>query len=258
MTLPDSLLFAAAIADHRFLTALAIAALSGLVRGFSGFGSALIYMPLIAAIYDPRVAAVTLLLIDTAGAAPFAVRAFPQCTWREVLPIFIAAAVAVPFGAMALKVIDPTILRWVMAILVLSLLGVLMSGWRYHGRPRLPITVAVGLFSGFGGGVVQIAGPAVIIYWLGTANAAVTVRANLLAYFLLLDATLCVVYYWQGLLTAELLALSALLAIPFFVTTAAGAYFFAGTSDQLYRRIAYVIIAVAALLSLPALDRWLR
>ena len=49
MTLPDSLLFAAAIADHRFLTALAIAALSGLVRGFSGFGSALIYMPLIAA-----------------------------------------------------------------------------------------------------------------------------------------------------------------------------------------------------------------
>jgi len=143
MTLPDNSLFAAAIADHRFLTALAIAALSGLVRGFSGFGSALIYMPLIAAVYDPRVAAVT-------------------------------------------------------------------------------------------------------------------VRANLLPYFLLLDATLCVVYYWQGLLTPELLALSALLAIPFFVTTAVGAYFFASTSDRLYRRIAYVIIAVAALLSLPVLDRWPR
>ncbi len=37
---------------------MAIAALSGLVRGFSGFGSALIYMPLMAAIYDPRIAAV--------------------------------------------------------------------------------------------------------------------------------------------------------------------------------------------------------
>jgi uncharacterized protein len=255
MTLPDNSLFAAAIADRRFLAALAIAALAGLVRGFSGFGSALIYMPLIAAVYDPRAAAVTLLLIDTAGAAPFAVRAFPQCTWREVLPIFIAAAIAVPFGAMALKVIDPTVLRWFMAILILLLLTILMSGWRYHGRPRLPITVAVGLFSGFGGGAMQIAGPAVIIYWLGTANAAVTVRANLLVYFLLLDATLCVVYYWQGLLTAELLALSALLAIPFFVTTAVGAYFFASTCDQLYRRIAYVIIAAAALLSLPALDR---
>src|SRR5256714_11033716 len=112
MTLPDSLLFAAAIADHRFLTALAIAALAGLVRGFSGFGSALIYMPLIAAVYDPRAAAVTLLLIDTVGAAPFAVRAFWHCTWREVVPIFIAATVAIPVGAMALRLRDPNLLRW--------------------------------------------------------------------------------------------------------------------------------------------------
>ena len=49
MTLPDSSLFAAAMADRRFLAALAVAALSGVVRGFSGFGSALIYMPLVAA-----------------------------------------------------------------------------------------------------------------------------------------------------------------------------------------------------------------
>jgi uncharacterized membrane protein YfcA len=255
---PDNSLFAAALADHRFWLALAIAALAGIVRGFSGFGSALIYMPLVAAVYDPRVAAVTLLLIDTVGAAPFAVRAFPRCTWREVLPIFVAAAVAVPFGTMALRVIDPVVLRWFMALLVLTLLGVLMSGWRYHGRPSLPVTVAIGLFSGFGGGAVQIAGPAVIVYWLSTANSAATVRANVLVYFLLLDATLCAVYAWQGLFAADLLALSALLAIPFFVATAVGAFFFAGTSDLLYRRIAYLIIAAAALISLPLLDRWLR
>jgi uncharacterized membrane protein YfcA len=256
--LPEISVLAQAIADRRILAALAVAVLSGLVRGFSGFGSALIYMPLVAAVYDPRVAAVTLLLIDTVGAAPFAVRAFPQCTWREVLPIFIAAAIAIPFGTMALVVVDPTVLRWFMALLVLALLGILMSGWRYHGRPSLPITVAVGLFSGFGGGAVQIAGPAVIVYWLSTANSATTVRANVLVYFLLLDGMLCIVYAWQGLFTAELLALSVLLAIPFFVATAVGAYFFAGTSDLLYRRIAYVIIAAAALVSLPLLDTWLR
>ena len=37
-----------------------------------------------------------------------------------------------------------------------------------------------------------------------------------------------------------------------------GSYFFHGTSDQLYRRIAYVIIALAALLSLPVLDPLFR
>ena len=258
MTIPEYALFAAAVADHRFWIALAIAVLAGVVRGFSGFGSALIYMPLVAAVYGPRTAAVTLLIIDTLGTAPFTVRACWQCTWREVLPIYIAAAIAVPFGTMALLVVDPTWLRWFMSLLVLTLLGILISGWHYHGRPRLPITIGVGLFSGFGGGAAQIAGPAVIIYWLGTANNIVTVRANLLVYFLLLDVTLCADYFWQGVITTDLLALSLLLAIPFFVATAVGTLFFHGASDVLYRRIAHAIIAVAALISLPLFDHWLR
>jgi uncharacterized membrane protein YfcA len=247
-----------ATADRRFLAALAIAALAGLVRGFSGFGSALIYIPLVAAVYDPRIAAVTLLLIDAAGSAPFTVRAFPQCNWREVLPIFLAASVAIPFGTMTLLVADPTVLRWFISVLVLSLLVVLVLGWRYRGRPRLPVTIGVGLFSGFGGGAVQIAGPAVIIFWLGGDNAAAKVRANLLVYFTLTNVVLCIAYFWQGLFTADVIALALLLAVPFFIAMAAGAYFFHGASEVLYRRIAYAIIAVAALVSLPLLDPWLR
>jgi uncharacterized protein len=257
MTITDYAPFAAAVADHRFWIALAIALLAGVVRGFSGFGSAQIYIPLIAAVYSPRVAAVTLLVIDALGTAPFTVRAFAHCTRHEVLPMYIAAAVAVPFGTLALLVVNPIVLRWFIALLVLSLVAVLMSGWRYHGRPSLPVTIGVGLFSGFGAGAVQIAGPPVLIYWLSSTNKVGTVRANFLVYFLLLDVTSCAVYLWQGLFTAELLALSLLLAIPFFAATAAGATFFHGASDVLYRRIAYAIIAVSALISLPVFDRWL-
>lgn len=247
-----------ALADRRFFAALAIAVLSGLVRGFSGFGSALIYMPLVAAVYDPRTAAVTLLLIDFVGAAPFAVRAFGQCNWREVLPIWIAAAVGIPFGTIALLIVDPAILRWFMALLVVSLLGVVMSGWRYRGPPHLPLTLGVGLFSGFSAGAVQIAGPPVIIFWLGGDNPAVRVRANLLVYFQLTGVVTCISYFAQGLFSTDLIVLSILLGIPFFVAMAAGAYFFHGSSEELYRRIAYIIIAVAAVASLPLLDPWLR
>jgi uncharacterized membrane protein YfcA len=74
-SLPDVALFADVIADRRFVPALLIAMLAGLVRGFSGFGSALVYIPLIAALYDPRIAAVTILLIDFSAAAPL--------SWRE-------------------------------------------------------------------------------------------------------------------------------------------------------------------------------
>ena len=258
MTFPDSMLFAAAIEDRRFWAALAIAVLAGVVRGFSGFGSALIYIPLVAAVYSPPVAAVTLLLIDSFGAAPFSVRSFAHCSWREILPIYIAAAIAVPFGTMSLLILDPTFLRWCIAVVILLLLSVLVSGWRYHGRPRLPLTAAIGLFSGFGGGAAQIAGPAVIIYWLGTEKNAAIVRANLLVYFLLLDLTLCVSYFVQGLFTPELVALALLLGVPFFIATAVGATLFHGSSDLLYRSIAYAIIAASALISLPVFDRLFR
>jgi uncharacterized protein len=133
-----------------------------------------------------------------------------------------------------------------------------MSGWRYRGKPSLSVTAAVGLFSGFGEGAVQIAGPPVLIYWLGTTNNIITVRANFLVYFLLLGLTACAVYFWQGLFTPELLALALLLAMPFFLATAIGAKYFHGASDVLYRRIAYAIIALAALVSLPLFDRFLR
>ena len=256
--LPDITALSAVLADRRFFAAVAIAALSGFVRGFSGFGSALIYIPLIAAVYEPRIAAPTLLLIDLAGSTPFTIREFPRCNWREVGPITIAAALAAPFGAMALVLVDPIVLRWIICALVLYLLAVLVSGWRYRGRPTLPVTTGVGIVAGLGSGAVQIAGPAVIVFWLGSADSAATVRANLMVFFLLMGAITAMIYLTQGILTVDVLALSVLLGVPFMVAMWAGAWWFHGASDVLYRRVAYGIIVAAAIVSMPLWDGWLR
>lgn len=256
--LPDISTFAAELADRRVYAATAVAGLAGLVRGFSGFGGAMIYMPLVAAIYEPRIAAVTILLVDFLSSTPFAIPEFRRCTWREVIPISIAMAVAVPLGAWALIVLDPTVLRWMIAILVLGLVVVLMSGWRYRGDPRLAVTLGVGAFAGASAGAVQIGGPPVVLYWLSRGNSAITMRANLMVFFTFCGVALVAAYAVLGLFTAPLLALSLLLGVPYLVGVGIGARFFRGTSDLIYRRIAYVIIALAALLSLPVLDPILR
>jgi len=255
---PDITAFAAVISDPRFAAALLVAALSGFVRGFSGFGSALIYIPLVAAIYEPRIAAPTLLLIDLAGSAPFTIRELWRCNWREVAPTTIAAALCVPLGVMALVLIDPIVLRWFIAFLVLSLLAVLVSGWRYHAKPTMPVSVGVGLFAGFGSGAVQIAGPAVIIFWLGGSSDAITVRANLMVFFFLMDVITGAAYAAKGIITLDILALSVLLGIPFILAMWAGARWFHGASDAAYRRAAYAIIALSAVASLPLWDGWVR
>ena len=249
---------AAVVADRRFIAAVAIATLSGLLRGFSGFGSALIYIPLISAVYAPRIAAATMLLIDFAGSTPFSIRELPRCKWREVGPVVLSAAAAIPVGSLALILVDPSVLRWAISAMVGILLLILASGWRYHGKPTLPVMALVGASSGLGSGAVQIAGPPVIIFWLGGRQDAATVRANLMVFFMAMNVVGCVTYVAQGLISRDVVVLSLALGPPFLVAFWVGARFFHAASDTTYRWIAYGIVALAALVSLPLFDGLFR
>jgi uncharacterized protein len=256
--LPDLSTFSAVISERRFYAAVGVAALAGVVRGFSGFGSALIHVPLISAIYDPRLATVSYILMDLPCTMPFALRAIPQCHWREVLPAIIAGAIAVPLGTYVQKTSDPVVLRWAMAVLVLCFLALVITGWRYRGKPgALPASVA-GFFSGFAGGAAQMSGPPLILYWLGTPGRVAVVRANLLVFFLLLGITLVVNYVAQALVTPRAIAIAMLLWPLYLMALFVGARWFHGATDTSYRRVAYIIVALAALVSLPLFDGLLR
>ena len=245
---------AAATAEPRFLIALAVALLAGLVRGFTGFGSALIYMPLMSAVYSPQVAAPTLLLFDTFCSLPFALKVWTQATRREIVPAAFGGAVFVPLGVAALIYVDILILRWFIAALVLIALAVLISGWRYQARPTPAISFGVGAMAGFGAGSVQIAAPPLLVFWLGGQNSAATVRANIMVYFIIEGSLSILAYLFTGLFDRQVVTLALLLGVPFAAAMTVGAYFFHGTSDRLYRRIAYVIIAISGLVSLPLFD----
>jgi uncharacterized protein len=251
---PDSAAFAATIADPRFVLALAISVLAGLVRGFSGFGSALVYVPLMSALYGPRIAAPSMAVIDVLAAVTFVSTVWRQAAWREVLPLAVSALVAAQFGSLILKYADPILLRWLITILVLAVVAVLASGWRYQGRPILVVTLAVGALSGLLGSAVQMAGPPVIVYWLGSAGEAAIVRANFVTYFAALAAGLGITYSIKGLLTSEATALALLIGPLQIAAQHVGARLFPLASDRTYRILAYGVILLAALVSMPLLD----
>ncbi|HEY9215782.1 MAG TPA: sulfite exporter TauE/SafE family protein, partial [Ancylobacter sp.] len=56
--------------DMALIWAVATALIAGVTRGFSGFGGALIFIPLVSAAFGPRVAAPSLLVIDTVLTLP--------------------------------------------------------------------------------------------------------------------------------------------------------------------------------------------
>jgi uncharacterized membrane protein YfcA len=256
--LPTTSDFLAVIGDRRFLAAATISAASGLVRGFSGFGSALIYVPLMASVYEPRIAAASFLLIDFATGVTFVFGVWRNAIWRDIFPLAAAALTAAQFGTLILQYADPTILRWVIAVFIAALLPVLMSGWRYHGQPMLVVTISVGLMAGTLGGAIQISGPPIILYWLGSAHDPTVMRANFVSYFAVFAAGSLVTYLAHGLITPQVIALAVLIGPLHIFSMWLGGRVFRFASERTYRRVAYLIIAAAAVFSTPLFDGLLR
>lgn len=237
---------------------LASALVAGLARGFSGFGAALIFVPLVSAALGPQVAAPVLLLIDGVGALGLVPRAFGLADRRDVGTMAVGALAGIPLGTWLLTRSDPVTLRWAIAALIGVLLALLASGWRYRGRPRASLTVGVGAVAGLCSGIAQVGGPPIVAYWLGGAIPAATVRANIILYFFVSSLVTATTYLAGGLLTGAVVGLAVLTSPVYIVGIWLGARLFGLADERVFRRTCYALIAAAALLSLPILDGLIR
>lgn len=235
-----------------------VALVAGLARGFSGFGAALIFIPLAGAATSPKIASAVLLVVDmvlTVGMLPDAVR---RSNRREVATMSIGALCGIPAGTYMLATIDAITLRWLISGIALMLLAFLMTGWRYHGRPKTPLTIGVGAVAGLFSGAAQLGGPPVVAYWLGGAISSTIVRANIILYFAISSLISLASYLAGGLLSLEIVFLSILVAPAYAIGLFSGARLFGFANEVTFRRICFGLIAVAALIGMPAFDGFLR
>jgi uncharacterized membrane protein YfcA len=241
--------------DPALLVAAAVLFLAGLVRGFAGFGAAMVFVPVAAALYEPALAVAVIYLVDGIASVPLAVPAVRRCVWREVLALAGGAALTVPAGAWLLVNVEPTPLRWAISLLILVAVAALGSGWRYRRPPGLKTTVAVGAASGLAGGLAALYGPPVILFWLGGQGAAAQVRANIITFFLLTTVISGIAYLTQGLFTAERLGMAAVLLPLYLAGIYSGARSFRFASETFFRRLALGLCAAVAVVSLPLWER---
>jgi uncharacterized protein len=236
----------------------AIAFVSGTARGFSGFGSALIFMPLASSLAPPTLIAALLLVIDFVAAAPLLPNAWKHAERKATAVMVLGALVGVPLGTYLLSRLDPVTTRWIISGFVFSLLLLLLSGWRYRGKGNPALSIAIGGLSGFCSGLAQTGGPPIVGYWLGRPISSIVARANILLFFGASDFFSAISYAWAGLITADAIRFSFLVGPIYGLGVWFGASLFGRASERLFRSICYALIAAAVIIGLPALDRMLR
>jgi uncharacterized protein len=237
-------------------TLLALTALTaGLARGFSGFGAALIFVPIATRLMGPQIAAPLLLLTDGFLAAPLVITTWALARKSEVLFMALGALVGIPLGTFILSQSDPLFLRWSIVCIVVAMLALLMSGWRYNGTPHRSLTTTVGVFSGVLSGISQIGGPPVVAYLLGRKGDVAILRATTILFFAIASVITLISYLIGGLLTQRILLIS-LALLPFYGAGLwLGSRFFGKASDQFFRHICFILITLSVLISLPVWDQ---
>src|SRR5258707_15662857 len=83
-----------------------VALIASVARGFSGFGGALIFMPVASAAVGPKMAAPLLLIIDAVAAAGLIPNAWRRSDRRDVGLMAAGSVIGIPIGATLLAHAD--------------------------------------------------------------------------------------------------------------------------------------------------------
>lgn len=238
--------------DLQFALAAAVALIAGLVRGFSGFGSALLMSPMLAVLYGPVTAAVSVLLIDFAGVLQLLPMVVRQAEKRVVFPLACGGIIGIPVGASLLVSLDPDLIRRSAAIVVLAFVVILAWGWQYKGRRTFGLSALTGGLSGLMGGVAGFAGPPVILYFLSGQDNAWQIRASISGFFTVTATVTLLSYLYARIVTPEILTRAVWLIPLFMAGIYVGSRLFGLATEKTFRRVALILLTAVGLTALLA------
>lgn len=227
---------------------------AGLVRGFTGFGTGMIFMPVGAQflpVPDLLLMMVVINMISSVAVVPGAFRAADR---GEAFVMAGAAAVTVPLGLWILTQLDVLTVRWFVTLVVSATLAAVITGWRWHGTLGLGGRIAIGGAAGTLGGVSGLTGPVAIIFYLANARSALSVRANTILFLSTTDVAVLASLLLSGVSDLSVVWVAALLLLPYLVTTLIGKSVFDPAHERIYRTATYGVIGLAVISGLPILD----
>ena len=217
--------------------------LAGFIRGFVGFGAALILVMVLSAVFGPVVAVPAANISGLPAALQLLPAAVRDSERGFGIPFGLASFAVAPFGVMVLLTLDPAIMRMAISVFVLIMFLVLLQGWQLTRRPGLTMLTGTGAAAGLIQGAASVSGPLAVILALSQPGSAVQQRANVIGTVTSLNLCALIPFWYQGLFTSESLLLALMIAPPYALATWVGARFFGGKGQRHFRTAALLALA---------------
>jgi uncharacterized membrane protein YfcA len=250
--MPEAL--AAALARDGLEWLLLGAFVAGAVRGFAGFGTAMVFLPVAAQVLPPVWALIALVVMDVFGPLPNLRRALRDGRTADLGWLLGGMIAALPLGLAVLYVAPAELFRYAVSLVALTVPALIWAGFSLRGAPGRPLLLGTGVVSGVLGGVAGLPGPPVILLYMGSGDPVRIVRANTMLFLFAYTLILLAVLGLQERLATPAVMIGLLLALPNALGNVAGAAIFRPERARLYRVAGYGLIIVSALAGLPLWD----
>jgi uncharacterized protein len=181
----------------------------------SGFGSALISIPLLALLFPVKIVIPLVLIVDFVATLATGMRFRRDVSLEEIKPVVPPMLVGLVAGVTLLVQLPG---RWILLALGLFILGNGAYSLVWHRRARLIArwwAIPAGFVGGLLGGVFGVGGPVYVIYLSGRIGDPARLRATLSTLFTVSTAARLALFLFSGLLLQRAVWLAALYLLPF-------------------------------------------
>ena len=244
MSVPD---FQFSVIDQALVIAFFAVIISGLLRGYSGFGAALIIIPIFSSLYSLLTALSFHVLIEMPTLLvllPSVVKVYDR---KLINSSLFYLAVGVPFGFCLIGFIETVYLQLFIGFIVVLSVLLIWHGVPFTFAKNRKFFYLVSAMSGISQGLVGLGGPPVVTTLMSRKDDGLTARANIIMMMSVLLITSLISQIYANAITWLPVILALKLFLFYMLSNQIGKWLFFCYDQRSHRKIAlFFLILIGA------------
>jgi hypothetical protein len=236
------------LSDAALVAAIFITCGAALCQSLTGFGFALVMVPLLSLAWDVKSAVVTSTVLGTFALLPLVFEARRHVRLAAVAALVAGSLAGIPAGLLILEWIDPEALKILVGLTVIAA-SVLVYRVREVRATRAGVmpAVAAGVVSGVLRASTSMGGPPAVLYLLGVEKDVEAFRGTILAFFLPMSLVTIVGLAAVGRVTPDVVRTSAIALPAMALGLAAGGWLRYRVREELFRLIVLLVLIFSSI-----------
>ena len=232
------------------LFALVVIFIAGVTQSLTGFGFGLVAIPLLTLVISPKLAPPIVLIDGMVLNLLILRRAHVAVQPKRIWLLSAAGVLGVPFGTWVLAHWDVESLRIYIGVMTCLVAVFFLKGIRREVKNEQLVSAPIGFVSGVMSGSINMGGPPVILFFANQNVPRQVFRANIVAYFFILQIAAVPFLLWNGILNRETFIAGVVLLPALIAGGFVGASFAERVDDGVVRHLTLIIVSVAGVLSI--------